>query len=47
MAKKNKYKCIYCNKIVKRQSKKRWIKSYCDEVNKMVHLQLVVNKYYL
>lgn len=35
----NKYKCVHCNKVVKRESDKQWIKSYCDETGKNVRLQ--------
>ena len=35
----NKYKCVHCNKVVKRESDKKWIKSYCDETGKNVRLQ--------
>lgn len=34
-----KYRCKHCKKIVDRDSKKKWIKSYCDETGKTVHLQ--------
>jgi ribosomal protein L37AE/L43A len=27
----NVYKCNLCGKIVKRESEKKWMKSYCDE----------------
>jgi hypothetical protein len=32
------YKCAHCKKIVKRESNKKWIKSYCVETNKNVRL---------
>ena len=38
---KNKYKCIHCNKIVERDSCKKWIKSYCEETCKNVRLQII------
>lgn len=37
----NKYRCKYCKKIVKRDSNKQWIKSYCDDTGKTVRLILI------
>ena len=34
----NKYKCKHCGHIVKRESDKQWIKSYCDTTGKSVRL---------
>jgi phage FluMu protein Com len=34
----NKYRCAHCHKVVKRQSFKAWIKSYCDATGRTVHL---------
>ena len=36
---KKKYKCPHCNKIVLRNSDKKWIGSYCEEKGKNVRLQ--------
>jgi phage FluMu protein Com len=33
-----KYRCKHCGKTVNRESKKAWIKSYCDTSDKYVHL---------
>jgi len=41
MAKKNKYRCIHCGKIVKRNSAKKWIASDCVTTDKKVHLLLI------
>lgn len=30
----NKYKCNLCGKVISRDSKKKWIRSICDETNK-------------
>lgn len=35
---KNKYRCRHCKKVVERESEKRWIKSWCEETCKNVHL---------
>lgn len=32
------YRCKWCKQIVLRESKKQWIKSYCDKSGKYVHL---------
>ena len=37
----NKYRCVHCKKIVKRESTKQWIESYCEETGRIVHLMLV------
>ncbi len=37
----NKYKCAHCDKVIKRQSDKKWIKSYCSESGKNVRLTLI------
>jgi len=34
----NKYICKHCKSVVKRKFSKKWIKSYCDETGKNVHL---------
>ncbi|OQB03122.1 MAG: VRR-NUC domain protein [Parcubacteria group bacterium ADurb.Bin216] len=34
----NKYKCNHCGAIVERESNKQWIKSYCENTDKDVHL---------
>lgn len=39
--KKNKYRCKHCNKIVKRESTKQWINSYCSTTNKTVRITIV------
>jgi len=41
--KKNKYKCIHCNKIVIRENDKKWIKSYCEQTDQEVRIQLVTS----
>ena len=33
-----KYRCRHCKKTVTRNSKKAWIKSYCDRTDRPVHL---------
>jgi len=38
LIKMNLYKCKHCGQIVKIKSDKRWIKSYCEESGKNVHL---------
>lgn len=35
---KNKYKCKHCKRVVTRDGDKQWIKSYCEETGKTVHL---------
>ena len=37
----NLYKCTHCNKILKRNSNKKWIPSICSSVGKRVRLQLI------
>ena len=39
-AKLNTYRCGQCGKIVKRESTKKWIKSYCDATGKNARLML-------
>jgi ribosomal protein L37AE/L43A len=34
------YKCKHCKKTIERESNKFWIKSYCEETGKTVHLIL-------
>ena len=34
----NKYKCNLCEKVVSRDSEKKWIKSMCDEAESMARL---------
>jgi len=41
MGKINKYKCPKCNKIINRESDKKWIKSYCCESGKRTRIQLI------
>jgi len=36
-----KYHCKHCGQTVKRQSEKKWIKSYCEKTGKNVRLQKV------
>ncbi len=36
------YRCKHCKKIVKRKSTKQWIKSWCDNTGRYVHLMRVV-----
>ena len=38
---KNKYRCKHCKKIVSRESEKQWVKSYCEQTGKNVHLMKV------
>jgi len=33
------YRCKHCKKIVERKSDKAWIKSYCDQSGRWVHLR--------
>lgn len=33
-----KYKCKHCGKTVVRRSVKQWIKSWCQELNRFVHI---------
>lgn len=37
----SKYICKHCDRIIKRKSKKKWIKSFCQKSGKTVHLILV------
>lgn len=37
-AKRIKYKCKHCGKVVLRDSQKKWINSYCEETGKMARL---------
>lgn len=34
----NKYTCRHCGKTMERDSKKQWVKSYCEMKGKTVHL---------
>jgi phage FluMu protein Com len=34
----NTYRCNHCKKVVERESAKAWVKSYCTETGKVVHL---------
>ena len=34
----SRYRCAHCKKVVKRDSNKAWIKSYCESTGKTVHL---------
>jgi hypothetical protein len=33
------YRCKHCGKDMKRESDKQWVKSYCDQAGRTVHLQ--------
>jgi hypothetical protein len=37
----NRYKCVHCGKVLRRRSKKQWVKSLCSKIGRDVHLQLV------
>lgn len=37
----NAYQCKHCGKVVRRDSSRKWIKSYCDKTGKSVHLMRV------
>jgi hypothetical protein len=37
----NKYRCVHCGKVVRYADNRKWIKSYCDDKQKWVHLQRV------
>lgn len=39
-----KYRCVHCGKKVRRESAKQWVKSYCDDTGRTVHLQRVGNR---
>jgi hypothetical protein len=32
------YRCKHCGRVVKRESNKAWIKSWCDKTQRNVHL---------
>jgi phage FluMu protein Com len=36
------YRCVHCGQVLLRESRKRWIKSYCDRTGRYVRLQRVV-----
>lgn len=36
-----KYRCKHCKKVVKRDSKKAWIKSFCGEAQVSTHITKV------
>jgi hypothetical protein len=38
------YRCRHCRKVVKRQSDKKWIKSYCDDTQRYVRLMRLPDK---
>ena len=38
------YKCKHCKAIVKRESEKKWIKSYCDDTQQYVRLMRLPDK---
>lgn len=40
----NRYLCKHCGQIVKRDSDKQWIKSWCVETNKEVRLYKIKKK---
>ena len=37
----NLYKCTHCNKILERDSDKKWIPSVCSNIGKRVRLQIL------
>ncbi len=37
----HKYRCSGCKSIVMRESDKAWVKSFCEQTGKTVHLQRV------
>lgn len=41
---KRKYYCKHCKNIFVRMSDKKWIKSYCEDADKSVHLTLLKKK---
>lgn len=41
---KNNYKCPKCNKVVVRESNKKWIKSYCEDTGLTTRLILQSKK---
>lgn len=36
------YICTHCLHIVRRDSKKKWVKSYCEVTGKTVHLKIIM-----
>jgi len=44
VAKMNSYKCKHCGRIVKRESDKAWLQSYCENTDKRVHIVKVKEK---
>ena len=40
LSKLNRYRCKHCGEVFKRRSSKRWVKSYCAEYDRTVHLIL-------
>jgi len=40
----NLYRCKHCKKLIKRDSNKKWIKSWCVKTDKDVHITLVKRK---
>lgn len=38
---KNLYRCPHCGKIVKRDSNKQWLKSWCDKIGRDARLQKI------
>lgn len=34
----NNYVCAHCGKVVRRYSRKQWVKSYCEITGRTVHL---------
>jgi len=36
------YRCAHCGKVVERDSDKAWIKSWCEETQRNVHLIRVI-----
>lgn len=33
------YRCAHCGKVVERDSDKAWVRSYCEDTGRTVHLQ--------
>lgn len=40
------YRCRHCEKMVWRKGSKHWMKSYCEETGKNVHLMLIPKNQY-
>lgn len=35
----NRYRCVHCERILKRDSEKQWVQSFCVVTGRNVHLQ--------